>query len=71
MEAPKAVSLDVDAIYVISLTTATERQELMKSWYPEYVNLQFFLVTRAKNPAHGCFESHQKVLKFTTTASTN
>jgi|LauGreDrversion4_2_1035121.scaffolds.fasta_scaffold06285_3 hypothetical protein len=64
MEAPKAVSLDVDAIYVISLTTATERQELMKSWYPEDVNLQFFLVTRAKNPVQGCFESHQKVLEL-------
>ena len=63
MEAPE-VRLGVDAIYVISLTTATKRQELMKSWYPEDLNLHFFLVTRAKNPVQGCFESHQQLLEL-------
>ena len=55
--------MNVDCIYVISLTTATKRQELMKTWYPPEAKLQFFLVKRAKNPEQGCFESHQNVIK--------
>lgn len=55
--------MDVDAIYVISLNTAEERQKIMKSWYPN-VNLEFFIVTRGKNPSQGCFESHQKLFEF-------
>lgn len=56
--------MNVDAIYVISLITATERQKLIKSWYPPNANLQFFLVERSQNPEQGCFESHQKVFQL-------
>lgn len=56
--------MNVDAIYVISLTTATKRREIMKNWYPPEANLEFFIVQRSKNPSQGCFESHQKVYEL-------
>jgi glycosyl transferase family 25 len=54
--------MNVDAIYCISLNTATDRQKLMKEWWGS--SIKFHIVQRMKNPEEGCFTSHQNLLQF-------
>ena len=54
--------MNVDAIYCISLNTATDRQNLMKEWWGS--SIKFYIVQRMKNTEEGCFTSHQNLLQF-------
>lgn len=55
--------MNVDAIYVITLNEAHERQKLMTEWYPKGV-FEWYKVDRLKNPLRGCFRSHQEVMQL-------
>jgi hypothetical protein len=55
--------MNVDAIYVITITGATERHQKILEWYPNDAGIQLFKVERdTSNPKRGCFESHQKII---------
>jgi hypothetical protein len=56
--------MNVDAIYVITLSEAKERHKNMLELYPENSKIQLIKFERDNsNPTRGCFESHQKVIE--------
>lgn len=56
-------TMNVDAIFVITLDTAESRRQIMDKWYPKDMNMTWFVVKRMKNPVKGCYTSHQKALR--------
>ena len=57
--------LDVDAAYCISLKEATGRREqLTEEWEKIGIDVDYYLVDRAPNPALACSQTHQDICRI-------
>ena len=59
---------NIDKIFCISLTTATDRQKEFTKRFPELTKMnifEWFIATRdSENPERGCYNSHRQVLEI-------
>lgn len=55
--------MNIDAIFVISLSTDIDRQhKFLNNW--KGLDIQLFIVERNKDPKKGCFESHMDIIRM-------